>query len=151
MDRTKVQRLRTALNAIDLSEIENRFGVKFKIGNASYDSRAGNATFKLEVANIVGGIVKTKEVSAFELNAKFYGLEPTDLGCKFSFNGELYKIVGLKPRSRKYPILGENIVTGKSYKFMPEMVKMTIQRDTKKTKPKPEAQELLSLSIGDVG
>lgn len=39
------------------------------------------------------------------------------LGTKFTFRGEQFEIVGLKPRSPMYPLLAKSMKNGKRYKF----------------------------------
>jgi len=125
MDRQKAKNLRVALQSI-LDEAKDKIealGVSASLGNASYSS--SDCTFKLELADIgEDGVALTKEVSDFQNNAVFYDLKADDLGKEFYSNGSRFKITGCKPRSRKYPILGENTLTGKIYKFTPTAVKM---------------------------
>ena len=79
------------------------------------------ATFvnlKIEFAEVgEGGVAESREALA-----KFYGLSDDDLGRQFVFRGERLTIVGLKPKSPKFPILGRN-GSGKVYKFPAESVK----------------------------
>jgi hypothetical protein len=58
----------------------------------------------------------TEESESFRSNAKLLGLEPDDLGKEFTFRGQLYTICGLKPKSRKYPVIARSD-NGKDYKF----------------------------------
>jgi len=120
MNRQLVKELRDALQEA-LASVEEEHNVKVHVGNASYSN--SNATFKVEVADIVEGNVITKEVSDFKKYANLYGLIAEDLGKTVkNFNGEKYKIAGLKPRSKKYPIIMEQVGTGTSYKFSEKVV-----------------------------
>lgn len=74
------------------------------------------------------GNVLTAEAKEFQKRAVMYGLEPEDLHREFVNGGDTFRITGLKPRSRKYPILGENVRTGKTYKFPLETVKAGLKR-----------------------
>jgi hypothetical protein len=58
----------------------------------------------------------TEEIESFKTNAKLFGFEPDDLGKEFSFQGQSYTICGLKPKSRKYPVIAQS-AGGKNYKF----------------------------------
>ena len=64
-----------------------------------------------------GTVLSTASAKDFVKHAKLFGLSPTDLGREFQAQGETYRISGLKPASRKYPILAVNVRTGKTYKF----------------------------------
>lgn len=64
----------------------------------------------------------------FQNMAPLFGLEPDDLGKEFTRAGKTFRITGLKPRSRKYPVLAENVKTGKTYKFPAETVKEALKR-----------------------
>lgn len=74
-----------------------------------------------------GNALKT-EAKDFLKAGRMYGFEPGDLGKEFKSRGETFRITGLKPKSRKYPVLAENVKTGKSYKFPADVVKAALQR-----------------------
>jgi hypothetical protein len=64
----------------------------------------------------------------FQKYAIMFGLEADDLHREFVHQGDRFRITGVKPRSRKFPILGENVRTGKTYKFPVETVKAGLKR-----------------------
>lgn len=68
------------------------------------------------------------EAKDFLKVGRMFGFEPGDLGKEFQTRGETFRITGLKPRSRKYPVLAENVRTGKSYKFPADVVKAALER-----------------------
>lgn len=79
---------------------------------------AENATIKLELALEDNGKVATRAATDYKRNAKWLGLPSDGIGKVFkAFNGKRYRITGLKPRSKKYPVLAEDVVTGKTFKF----------------------------------
>jgi hypothetical protein len=63
------------------------------------------------------GVAKSSMQIDFEQNAVLYGLEPSDFGGRFRANQTWYKIIGLKARNRKYPIIAEHYVSGDRFKF----------------------------------
>jgi len=129
MERAVCKALRTALEGLDVSAIEQRFNVKVRIGHASFDpSPNGGATFKLEFAPVVSGEVKTKEATDFERLAYLYGLEASDLGKTFSSNGRTFTICGLAPKAHKFPILAKCADDGKTYKFPERSVLLSLGR-----------------------
>lgn len=102
-----------------LREFGERHGIKVTVGNASFTPGAGgNATFKVELATRTPeGEVNTKEMTAFRQHATMFGLKPEQLGIEFTLGGSRYKLVGLNPRARSMPLLGENKANGKVYKL----------------------------------
>ena len=113
-NRTVVKDLQQELQT-KLSELEESLGAKIHVGNASFTPN--HVTFKVEVANIVDGQAKTKEVVDFEDLCQYYGFAPKDLGRTFVSQGETFEIVGLARKARKYPIICKNVANGKRYKF----------------------------------
>jgi len=103
-----------------LRSLEDELGVTFSQGNGSYDS----ATFSMKIKatiDSVDGSTQTPEMVDFEKQCFRFGFEPSDLGKTFTHAGDTYKIVGLKSKSRKYPILGED-AQGKTFKFTANLV-----------------------------
>ena len=62
----------------------------------------------------------------FMKHAGLYGLSEKDFLAVFRSNGELFRVTGFKPRARKYPVLAESVLTGKTYKFSAERVKTAL-------------------------
>ena len=92
---------------------------------------------KIEFAEIgEDGVAESREAADFKALAKFYGLSADDLGKQFVSRGECFEIVGLKPKSHKFPILGRNR-HGKVYKFPAESVKRGLEPMTAGTQSSP--------------
>jgi hypothetical protein len=92
---------------------------------------------KIEFAEVgKDGVAESREAADFKAMAKFYGLSADDLGKQFVSRGERFEIVGLKPKSQKFPILGRNR-TGKVYKFPAESVKQGLESVTASTRQSP--------------
>ena len=99
-----------------------------KVGNASFDG--GSVTFKLIVSTVgADGELETPEAAAFKRNADLFGLKPTDLNRTFVIGTSRYKVTGLKPHSPKFPVITENVATGKSYKWPSETVVSAMSRE----------------------
>ena len=122
INRSNIRILREEMqNALDA--VAKKHGVQIKFGNASFTPSM--FTIKTEVAIQGGeGEVVGKEAEDFKLYCMGWGFEPSDLGKEFDYLGDVFKIVGAKPRSKKYPIIGENIKTGKRFKFNPRNIKL---------------------------
>lgn len=124
IDRQRVRTIRERLNEV-LVELGEELNLEISTtGSASFTDY--NVVFKVQAAEIgVEGEAKTREADDFKFNAIRWGLSPDDLGRKFRHNGMVYEIIGAKPRSHKYPILGRRH-DGKTFKFHPETVKRGI-------------------------
>lgn len=112
-------RLQTALDTIAAD-----IGCQIKVGNASYEPDGSACSFKIECA-VIGedGTAKTREATDFGHYAEQYGLKPEDLGKSFTNHNGTYTIIGCKPRSHKFPILGRR-ADGKVFKFPAVMVRL---------------------------
>jgi hypothetical protein len=120
MDRNQAQNISSKIMEA-LKTIEGDLGVTFSRGNGKYDSSSFNMKVTATIDN-VDGSTQTPEMIDFQREAHYYGLEASDLGTTFTQNGKTFEIVGLKPRSRKYPILGKDRM-GKTFKFTADSVK----------------------------
>lgn len=99
-----------------LEPLSEELGIQLKLGNATFSIT--NFTFKLEGAlQNSDGTFDTKEREDFKSHAFMYGLKATDLDKEFEYERDTYTIVGFKPRSTKYPILGKRVSDGKIFKF----------------------------------
>jgi hypothetical protein len=110
-----------------VQSVAKKHGIQIKRGRGVYGG--SNASLKLELAVVgKGGQAQTREAEDFKRYASVYGLKAENLGAEFTdFDGEVYTITGLKPRSRKYPILVER-VDGMGFKMPAERVKVGLAR-----------------------
>ncbi|MHA1961830.1 MAG: hypothetical protein ACW99U_16600 [Candidatus Thorarchaeota archaeon] len=110
---SEVRKIRDTLQE-KLSGVGKEMGMDLRVGNARYDDNS--VTFQL-VASVVtaDGEVLTPEVEAFRRNARAFGFQPDDLYAEVHTSRGLGKIVGLKPRNRKYPVIVER--NGKRFKM----------------------------------
>jgi hypothetical protein len=92
-------------------------GVHCDVGRMTYEHDGSKITCKLTVVPVNDdGVAQTPERTDFVTYASGYGLNPDDLDREFKdYDGSKCVIVGLKPRSRKYPILVAK--NGKTYKY----------------------------------
>ena len=101
-----------------LEPIAAKHGLRLERKHCTYAPDEMPVSFKLLVTKLdADGNVMSTEAKDFVKYAKSYGFEPSDLGREFKIGRDTYRLYGLKPRSRKYPILAENVRTGKIYKF----------------------------------
>lgn len=103
-----------------LDEFGPAFGFQAKVGSCRYGDIA---TFKLEIAPIMpNGEAVKKEEADFARFAAGFGLEG-QLGKTFKSRGKTFKVSGLKPGNRRYPVLATRQSDGKVFKFPAESIK----------------------------
>jgi hypothetical protein len=111
-----------------LEEFAAARGLILKRTRATFSPSTCPVAFEFIVASEDGSPVG-KEAEAFRSFAASFGLEPDDLGEEFStLEGETFKIVGLKTRARKRPILVESARSGKNYVFDEKTVASALAR-----------------------
>jgi len=116
------KRLRAALKPL-----AEELGVMIDLGSCTFWT--SNCRFQLKVALLdSSGKPITEEIDSFRSNAKLFGFEPADLGKEFTFQGQSYTICGLKPKSRKYPVIAQSS-DGKNYKFACRIVLGALGRE----------------------
>jgi len=113
MDKEKVKNLREKI-AIALRSVENALDVKINVGRITYS----DSDFKVQLAGVdaVAGANNFLETE-FLSKCGLYGLKPEHLGQKIKIGGDVHRIVGLKVRNRKYPIITKNMKNCKEYKL----------------------------------
>jgi len=91
-------------------------GVKLKIGTIRYDDRTLRTTLE-GCTETVDGTGDTFEKITWDRCCGRYGLKPEHFGQTIDLGfGRKYKLVGIKSRNRKYPILAQKD-DGKRYKL----------------------------------
>ncbi len=120
MNRSTAKQLAGKIEAA-LQPLAGELGMQIRARGGSLSETAYMA--KIEVAEVTDdGVAKTPERVAFIKEAMYYGLSPEDLDAEFTASGVTYKIIGLAPRKRKYPIVAARQPDGKLYKFGAETV-----------------------------
>tara|TARA_R110000803_G_scaffold19482_1_gene50934 strand:+ start:349 stop:750 length:402 start_codon:yes stop_codon:yes gene_type:complete len=101
---------RTDLNEA-LAELKKKYDFDIEVGNMRFSSNS--ISVKLEVADISNPVgANSVNESLFNEYCFRFGLATSHYGKTFTCNkGQRHKIVGIKPRSRKYPILTRNLTT----------------------------------------
>ena len=97
--------------------LEKKYGIKFNVGRMTYshDNFSAKVTCSL-VSN--DGTVLTAEAKNLMDYGKMSGLnDDVKLNKKFYYSGQHFKVVGLATRSQKFPVICEDVNTGKSYKL----------------------------------
>ena len=144
MDRSTARSLMESLKSF-LGPFEEEHDVKITVGTGNFDSSTLN--LKLEIAELSeNGEALSRAANDFKTLAPSFGLLPDDLGKEFKTPQGVYKIVGLKPRSYRYPVIAES--RGKRFKFSAENVKMHLGRNKTKRSKEEILNELRDVEAG---
>jgi len=114
LDRPTIKYIRKRLETA-AKPLAEELGVAIDFGSCTF--KPSNCRFQLKVSVLdADGKAITGESESFRSSARLFGLEPDDLGREFVFRGQSYTVCGLKPKSRKYPVIARS-GNGKDYKF----------------------------------
>jgi hypothetical protein len=91
--------------------------VTVRLGSASFTS--GSIRFRLEVFE--DAEKGSPEAEDFHACCVRYGLQGEDLNKTFTWGGKQYVLIGCKPRSTRFPLLGRG-PDGKVFKFPVDIV-----------------------------
>ncbi len=111
--------IRNKLNA-ELVKVGEKLGLVISAGNASYTDTS--VTFKVEC--VIEGVDKAKE--NFERECFLFNLPADAYNKTFHFNRQDWKLVGLKTRSPKFPIIASKVGQSGKYK-LPERAVASLQ------------------------
>ncbi|MGA2067061.1 MAG: hypothetical protein ABSG86_18935 [Thermoguttaceae bacterium] len=117
-DRARCREIHDILDQA-LRPVGERLGMIVRLGSARFT--ADNICFKLDVFE--NARTGSPEAADFPFYCIRYGLEPEDLGKTFTWGGKQYELIGCKPRSTRFPLLGRNL-EGKVFKFPLDIVGM---------------------------
>lgn len=107
-----------------IKKIEQENNVTINFGSISYNSAYYTSNMKV-ITN-----EKSERVSGvFESICKKLGFSQNIIGMQFENKGSIYKIVDIKTRNRKYPVIAESMSNGKMYKYSVTHVKSLIGGD----------------------
>ena len=121
-----LKKLRPQIEAA-LAPLAEKLDLDFKLAGATFDDT--HVMFKLNVSTKNDdGSVNTPQAEDFKLYAEGYGLKPELLNTEITIDGNVFEIVGCKPRSHKYPILAKQKKNGKTYKFSALRINMAAKR-----------------------
>jgi len=118
IDRTMLQNFRQDF-ADAVKGLEQKYGVIIELGSITYSSISFKG--KLEVHE--GASKDDVNAQEFKKYCRRYGLSEDDYDRRFTYKGEDYIIIGIKPSKRTYPIVCQHALNGQSYGFTPDTVK----------------------------
>lgn len=100
-----------------LEAVGEELGVTIETGNGRF--AADRFNLKLEI-HLGEGVDTGKR--DWERTCIYFGLKPEDFGRSFRHAGTTFTVCGIKPKSKKYPILARN-ANGTTYKFPVEVLR----------------------------
>jgi len=106
-----------------MQALEQKYGVVIELGRISYSATSFDA--KLEVKE--GESKEAVNESEFKMYCRMYDLEPTDYDRRFTYQGDDYIVVGIRPSKRKYPIACQQVQDGRTYGFPAALVKKLLK------------------------
>lgn len=113
-DRKKIREINAEIEK-SFSVIEKNYGIKLELGNTRFSSTEFTTKVVAKVSST--GDAKMVEKEDFERKAPLIGLTASDYGRVISYAGKKFRITGIAPNRRKYPIIATNITNGKTYKL----------------------------------
>lgn len=103
-----IDTIRAAIDA-KLQEVSHEYGIALTIGGMRYS--ASEITTRMTIKTITTDIKEGESIKEASDRAEFtryaasFGLKAEYFGQVVTKNGKRFRIVGLKPKSRKYPEL----------------------------------------------
>jgi hypothetical protein len=123
MDKQKLEEMMLRLQ-MAVNEIARGEGVEIKLSEPDY-LLGENNTYNVSMTITDVDPVKQRE---YEAMCKKVGFTQNVIGMSFTQNGSLYRIVNIKTRNRKYPVIASSRLGG-LYKFSAETVKLRLGGD----------------------
>lgn len=109
MNREKAAALREIIQiTLNNSEHLQKLGVTCSLGNARYDGVSVQFNKLTVIESEKEGAPSNTYELEWQRQCTLYGFKQEDLGRKFTFNGEVFTIAGLRSSLRKYPIIARN-------------------------------------------
>ena len=107
-----------------LGHIAMKHGIIVSRKHCTYSKTEIPVAFKFVVPERTedGEAIDLKETEFRKYAARF-GLQPDDYGKLFKTYTGAYRVCGIKPRGRKFNVLGKETTSGKIFKFAARQVK----------------------------
>ena len=117
-DRPSIKTLRKDIDNA-LKSVADKHGLSLQLGNIRFNEHSFTGKLEARVTENPGEPTMATDFKALSMS---YGIPASYLHSIVTLNGKRYKIVGLKPRNRKYPIICEKTDNGKRYKFSSDAI-----------------------------
>lgn len=111
-----------------LLEVSLRLGITLKTGNISFQAKTCKITVNAACRGQDGEAV-SPHAAPFKVLATEFGFKMSDLNRQFTFQGDRYQLIGLRPRAHRMPMVCQQISTGKTFHMGVDLVKMALERE----------------------
>ena len=120
----------------ELTALGQRLGVTFSVAGGNIGTT--DLTMKVVATSADPQVAERNARRELDVYGGYYGLKGDDYGAVFTVQGKRFKLTGVSPSRPKFPLDGECLRTGKSFKFT-ESVKAQIiaQRGATPAAPAP--------------
>jgi hypothetical protein len=108
------------------AEIGKKHGLQLVMGTMTYNELYFTMPVKGRFLDALGS-TEAADKEEFELYARKFGLDPKLFGQTINTGLKSYKIVGIAPKARKYPVMAE--AQGKRYKLTAESVIFAVGKE----------------------
>ena len=102
-----------------LEEVEKKYNISISAGAITYETRiigVSNFRFKVECNSLE--ISTNAEEASFKNTCRIYGFKETDYKKSFTLTGRTYLLVGFNTRARAYPIVAEEVGSGRRVRIV---------------------------------
>ena len=120
MDRAEAKRIASAIDKA-LEPVALAHGLQIVVKGGRFSTTT--CTAKVECSELDrDGVAQTGQRIDFLAVCDAYGLKSEHLDAAFQVRGETYRITGLSPNRRRYPVSAVRVRDGKAYKFAADTV-----------------------------
>lgn len=112
IDSNKIDRVQSKIKKL-IAQVEKEENVEIKFGTCRYNAAEYGTRMTVRSSDTNNKAV----VKADEATCKRLGLPANVIGMSFTTGRSRMKIVEIKTRNRKYPVICENVKTNKRYKY----------------------------------
>lgn len=112
MTKEKVRELRKELDDL-LKDFGDDHGLKLSIGNIQFDDTG----FKTKLDVREGSSDEEVQRKEWEKYCILFGLNSNDFRKKVFFQGQEFELIGFNTRAHKFPIIGKEVSSGKTFKL----------------------------------
>jgi hypothetical protein len=108
---------------VAVQDVAKKHGVVIKFKSGTFSLTNATVKFTVDVIDAEKGVANSQERKDYQRLAAFHGLSPDWLDQAFTVSGAVYTVIGLRPRSYKFPVIVRRISNGKLFKFPISTVK----------------------------
>lgn len=105
-----------------MADTADALGLEVKRTKGTYGGHTGSLKFEIGVKDTGEG--KSAAQAEFETWAQLSGIDPEAFGKNLLFQNKRYKLCGAYPSSPKYRFAGKCQLTGKTFKFTADAVRL---------------------------